>query len=59
MRELVTTLLGALAVLVIAAGVGLALFEWAGWWSAVVSGALVLAAAELSDMRDRPKSGDS
>lgn len=47
MRYTVTTLLDALAVLLIAAGVGAATFQWISWWSIVVSGVIVLSASQL------------
>jgi hypothetical protein len=58
MRETLTDLLGALAVLLIAAAVGAALYEDIGWWSYAVSGGVLLLASELSAWRNQPKSGD-
>jgi 4-hydroxybenzoate polyprenyltransferase len=55
MREALADLLGVLAVLLIAAGVGVSVFEWIGWWSLTVSGAVVLVASEVSSARNKPK----
>lgn len=47
MRDTMTTLLDALAVLLIAAGVGAAVYQWIGWWAVAVSGVVVLLGSQL------------
>lgn len=47
-REVVTTALDVVGLLLLAAGVGAALFPWAGWACAAASGLVVLAGSQLS-----------
>lgn len=53
MTELVTTFLDALGLLVVAAGTGLALSQWIGWWGMVASGVIVLVGSALAARRRR------
>lgn len=51
MRELVTTLLDALAILLIAAGAGFYVSQWIGWSALGVVGVVVLAGSQVSAWR--------
>lgn len=53
MRELVTTLLDVLGLLLVAAGAGMAAAMWVGWGGLAVSGAIVLAGSALADRMAR------
>lgn len=53
-RELVTTLLDVLGLLLLAAGVGAALLPWIGWGALTVSGAVVLAGSWWATRSARP-----
>jgi hypothetical protein len=48
MRAILTTLLDALALLLIAGGVGGGLYQWIGLWSLVVSGLIILGGSALA-----------
>jgi hypothetical protein len=51
MRAILTTLLDALGLLLIAAGVGGGLYRWIGLWSLAVAGVIVLAGSALASSR--------
>ncbi len=57
MRELVTTLLDVLGLLLVAAGAGLAAAVWIGWAGLAVSGVVVLAGSALAARIGRPAGG--
>jgi formate hydrogenlyase subunit 3/multisubunit Na+/H+ antiporter MnhD subunit len=52
-RDLVTTLLDVLGLLLLALGVGAALFPLIGWAAAAASGVVVLVGAQLADRVQR------
>lgn len=54
MRELLTTVLDMLALLLIAAGLGALAYRWIGWVALAVSGAVVLAGSAFAHWQDRP-----
>ena len=58
MRDLVTTLLDALGLLLVALGVGAALYSLAGWGAAGVSGVVVLAGSWWAARHDRGGGGE-
>lgn len=49
MRDIVTTLLDALGLLLVAAGAGAGSATWLGWWGLAVAGAVVLGGSLLAD----------
>lgn len=53
MRDLVTTLLDALGLLLIAAGVGAAAFRWLSWACLAVAGVVVLAGSSYAHWQGR------
>lgn len=55
MRELVTTLLDVLGLLLVAAGVCAALLPWIGWAALVPAGALVLAGSWAAERLSAPR----
>lgn len=59
MRAILTTLLGTLGLLLIAAGLGALTYRWIGWTCLAVAGAFILAASELAAYLGRPKRGDA
>ncbi len=58
MRELVTTLLDVLGLLLLAAGAGFAASVWIGWAGLAVSGAVVLAGSAFAARVARPAGGN-
>lgn len=54
MRELATTLLDAIGLLLIAAGLGFAAGRWIGYAALAVSGVVVLAGSLLAARLDKP-----
>ncbi|MEU1736472.1 hypothetical protein [Streptosporangium sp. NPDC020145] len=58
MRELVTTLLDVLGLLLVAAGAGAALLPWIGWGALTASGAVVLAGSWWAARQARPARGE-
>jgi hypothetical protein len=59
MRDTLTTLLDTLGLLLIAAGLGALTFQWIGWTSLAVSGAVILAASAFAAGQGRPKRGET
>lgn len=59
MRAILTTLLDALALLLIAAGVGGGLYRWIGLWSLAVAGVVILGGSAVAAALGSPKSGDA
>lgn len=55
MHETVTTLLDALALLLIAAGAAAAVYRWFGWACLAVAGTVLLAGSLLASRRPAPK----
>lgn len=59
MRAILTTLLDALALLLIAAGLAALTYRWIGWTCLAVAGAVVLVGSALAARPSRPKRGDA
>jgi hypothetical protein len=57
-RDLLTTLLDAIGLLAVAAGVGAGAARWVGWFGLAVAGVIVLGGSLLAHARARPESGD-
>ncbi len=55
MREVLTTALDALGLLLIAAGLGALTFQWIGWACLAVAGVLILAGSLFAAGQARPK----
>lgn len=58
MREVTSTLLDVLGLLLIAFGAGAALYSLIGWSAAAASGAVILAGAWWADRQPGPGGGD-
>lgn len=58
MRAILTTLLDALALLLIAAGLAALTYQWIGWTCLAVAGMVVLVGSALAAF-ERPKPGDA
>lgn len=54
MRELLTNLLDALGLLLVAAGVGAFTYRWIGWAALAVAGVVVLTGSQVSAWQARP-----
>lgn len=54
MRDVLTTFLDALGLLLVAAGVGATLSEWIGWACLAPAGVVVLAGSAVSSWQARP-----
>jgi len=54
MREVLTTALDALGLLLLAAGVGALTYRWIGWAALAVAGIVVLAGSAVSGWQSRP-----
>jgi hypothetical protein len=52
-REVATTLLDMVGLLLVAAGVGMGVAVWIHWWALVVAGVIVLAGSYVADLRGR------
>lgn len=61
MREVLTTTLDALGLLLIAAGLAALTYRWIGWTCLAVAGALILGGSSLASWQARPakKPGDT
>ncbi len=59
MRDILTTLLDALGLLLVAAGLAALTFQWIGWASLAVAGAVVLGGSLLAAGQGRPKRGEN
>ena len=55
MREVVTTLLDVLGLLLVAAGVAAAMRPVIGWASLLAAGVVVLAGSQIAARQDRPR----
>ena len=53
MHEKTTTILDALGLLLIAAGVATSLYQWIGWWAVSVAGGIVLAGSAWAGWQAR------
>ncbi len=58
MRDIITTLLDALGLLLVAAGAGAGAYELIGWPAAALSGAVVLGGSWLAARQGAPGGGD-
>jgi len=54
MREVLTSALDALGLLLVAAGLAAAVFPWAGWAALAVAGAVVLGGSAVASWQSRP-----
>lgn len=54
MREVLTTALDALGLLLIAAGLGALAYQWIGWPALGVAGVVVLIGSAVADWQSRP-----
>jgi hypothetical protein len=52
-REVATTLLDMVGLLLVAAGVGMGVAVWIHWWALVVAGAVVLTGSYFAELRGR------
>lgn len=59
MREHIMTLLEALALLLIAAGLAALTYRWIGWSCLAVAGVVVLTGSALAARQGLPKGGDT
>lgn len=59
MRAVLTTLLDALALLLIAAGLAALSYRWIGWSCLAVAGVVILLGSALAARPARPKRGDA
>lgn len=59
MRAILTTLLDALALLLIAAGLAALAYRWIGWSCLAVAGVVILLGSALAARPARPKRGDA
>lgn len=57
MREFITTLLDAVGLLALAAGIGAGAAQWLGWWGLAVAGVVLLVGSGLSSWLDDHKGG--
>lgn len=57
MRELITSLLDALGLLLFAAGIAAAVHPWIGWASLAVAGVVILGGSFLSSSLTSPRKG--
>jgi hypothetical protein len=57
MREVLTTALDALGLLLIAAGAAALTYQWISWASLGVAGVVVLVGSAASDWQSRPPGG--
>ena len=55
MREILTTLLDTLGLLLVAAGAAAAVFPWVGWTALIVAGVVVLAGSAVATWLSRPR----
>jgi hypothetical protein len=55
MRELLTTILDAVGLLLLAAGVGGGLYQWIGLWCLTVSGVVILGGSLFAASQSEPK----
>lgn len=55
MRELLTTVLDAVGLLLIAAGLGALTYQWIGWACLAVSGVIVLGGSLFAASQSEPK----
>jgi len=54
MREVLTTALDALGLLLVAAGVGALVYQWIGWAALAAAGIVVLTGSAVSSWQSRP-----
>lgn len=54
MRDVLTTFLDTLGLLLVAAGIAAALYQWIGWASLAPAGMLVLGGSALASWQSRP-----
>lgn len=59
MRATLTTLLDALALMLIAAGLAALTYRWIGWTCLAVAGVIILVGSALAAGLERPKRGDA
>lgn len=57
MRQIITTLLDVLGLLLVAAGAGVAAAALIGWTGLAVAGVVVLGGSALAARQDRPRAG--
>lgn len=58
MRSTLTTILDALGLLLVAAGLGALTFQWIGWTCLAVAGVVVLAGSAFAAGQGQPKRGE-
>lgn len=58
MRAILTTLLDALGLLLVAAGLGALTYRWIGWTCLAVAGVIVLAGSVFAAGQGQPKRGE-
>lgn len=54
MREFITTLLDAVGLLALAAGIGAGAAQWLGWWGLAVAGAVLLVGSGVAARLGEP-----